>query len=316
MNSALLPAVVTLNSSIDSTDGNSSREGPPKRTRWDEMPSTENDVMNGSAPAMEIAPERSCWTPCASVATTIGLVLLVARKLSASLSMSSPDREWPIVDRSVSMTGCAPLTSTRSDVPAICSRHVDTHDLPRQQFNFANVVLKSLNADGQQIAAGVEVRNLKASLGVGDRLPLNAGRQVRGEHTSRPAPPPQTHRSRCPSAWPAWIVHGRAPQSSSRHATTETKHNRPDAFEGAAWASPLMSHCAIRRGLYESGVTLRCRIDFDRDDFMQMSHSAGYTARPCRNSFARIALTSWSSSSPHARGPQPGSADGRRATSS
>ncbi len=60
MNSALLLAVATLNSSMDSTDGNNSRDGPPERTRCGEMPSTENDVMNGSAPASEICPPLSC----------------------------------------------------------------------------------------------------------------------------------------------------------------------------------------------------------------------------------------------------------------
>src|SRR5262245_5931371 len=54
MNSALLLPALTLNSSIDSTDGNSSFDGPPPRVRCVEMPSIENDVMNGSAPATAI----------------------------------------------------------------------------------------------------------------------------------------------------------------------------------------------------------------------------------------------------------------------
>ena len=44
-----------------------------------------------------MAPPRSCCTPGASVATTIGLVELVARKFSASLLISSPDLELSIV---------------------------------------------------------------------------------------------------------------------------------------------------------------------------------------------------------------------------
>ena len=74
------------------------------------MPSTENDVMNGIEPASEICPLRSCCTPCASVATTIGLVLLVARKLRASSLMSSPDTERSMVGRSASITGVTTLT--------------------------------------------------------------------------------------------------------------------------------------------------------------------------------------------------------------
>ena len=103
------------------------------------MPSTEKDVMNGSAPAMEMAPDRSCCTPCASVATTIGLVLSVARKFRASLSMSSPEREWPIVDRSVSMTGCVPAHLDALGSSSDLQPHVDAHELPRQHLNFANV---------------------------------------------------------------------------------------------------------------------------------------------------------------------------------
>src|SRR2546426_4830213 len=45
MYSALFPAAVTLNSSIDSTDGNRSRIGPPPRVFWTDTPSTEKDVM-------------------------------------------------------------------------------------------------------------------------------------------------------------------------------------------------------------------------------------------------------------------------------
>src|SRR3989441_13327183 len=45
MYSALFPAAVTLNSSIDSTDGSRSRAGPPPRVFWTETPSTEYDVM-------------------------------------------------------------------------------------------------------------------------------------------------------------------------------------------------------------------------------------------------------------------------------
>src|SRR5262245_40663630 len=103
MNSALLFALLTLNSSIDSTEGNISRAGPPPRLLWLAMPSIENEVMKGRLPATEIAPLRSCWTPGARVATTMGLVELVARKLSASLLMSSPDLELLIVALSVSI---------------------------------------------------------------------------------------------------------------------------------------------------------------------------------------------------------------------
>ena len=85
------------------------------------MPSTENDVMNGIAPASEIWPLESCWTPCASVATTIGLVLFVARKLSASLLMSWPEMELSIVARSRSITGRTAVTSIFSLALAICS---------------------------------------------------------------------------------------------------------------------------------------------------------------------------------------------------
>ena len=85
MNSALLFALLTLNSSIDSTDGNISRAGPPPRLLWLAMPSIENEVMKGRLPATEMAPPRSCWTPGASVATTIGLVELVARKFKRQL---------------------------------------------------------------------------------------------------------------------------------------------------------------------------------------------------------------------------------------
>ena len=77
--------------------------------------------MKGRLPATEIAPLRSCCTPGARVATTIGLVLLVARKLSASLLMSSPERELSMVARLVSMTGCVAVTTTCSAVPAILS---------------------------------------------------------------------------------------------------------------------------------------------------------------------------------------------------
>ena len=45
MYSALLPTAVTLNSSIDSTEGSRSRLGPPTRVFCTETPSTENDVM-------------------------------------------------------------------------------------------------------------------------------------------------------------------------------------------------------------------------------------------------------------------------------
>ena len=133
MNSALLLAVATLNSSIDSTDGNSSREGPPKRTRCVEMPSTENDVMNGSAPATEMSPPRSCWTPCDSVATTIGLVLLVARKFSASLAMSAPESR--AVDRRA--LGFDHRRHGRDTSRLLRAGelhlHVRSDDLPRQQ---------------------------------------------------------------------------------------------------------------------------------------------------------------------------------------
>ena len=118
MNSALLLAELTLNSSIDSTDGNMSREAPPARVRCDEMPSIENDVWNGRLPATEIDPARSCCTPWASVATTIGLVLLVARKFRASRLISSPDFELSMVARSVSITGFEARTSTVSAAPA------------------------------------------------------------------------------------------------------------------------------------------------------------------------------------------------------
>ena len=78
--------------------------------------------MYGRLPASEMPPLESCWTPGASVATTIGLVLLVARKLRASLLMSSPDFELSIVARSVSITGLVPTTWTCSLVPATCNR--------------------------------------------------------------------------------------------------------------------------------------------------------------------------------------------------
>ena len=60
MNSALLPAEVTLNSPIDSTDGSRSRWGPPPRVFWADTPSTENDVMYGRLPASEMPPLESC----------------------------------------------------------------------------------------------------------------------------------------------------------------------------------------------------------------------------------------------------------------
>ena len=77
--------------------------------------------------------------------------------------MSSPDREWPIVDRSVSMTGCVASHLDALGRARDLQPHVDAHDLPREQFHFANVVLETLNADRQQIAARVEVQDLKAS---------------------------------------------------------------------------------------------------------------------------------------------------------
>jgi hypothetical protein len=85
-----------------------------------EMPSTEKETLNGSAPAMEMLRLRSCWTPCESVATASGLVSLVARKLSARRLMSVPLTELSIVDRSVSITGRSGLTSTTSTAVATC----------------------------------------------------------------------------------------------------------------------------------------------------------------------------------------------------
>src|SRR5438034_6822024 len=76
MYSALFPAVVTLNSSIDSTEGNRSFIGPPPRVRWIDTPSTENEVMYGRLPASEMPPSLSCWTAGARVATTIGLAFV------------------------------------------------------------------------------------------------------------------------------------------------------------------------------------------------------------------------------------------------
>src|SRR5262245_9609873 len=96
-NSALFEAVLTLNSAMVSTEGNRSVFGPPKRTSWVEIPSIENDVELGNPPEIEIFPALSGCTPGARLATTIGLVLLVARKLSASPFMSLPDFESEIV---------------------------------------------------------------------------------------------------------------------------------------------------------------------------------------------------------------------------
>ena len=49
----------------------------------------------------------------------MGLVLVVARKFSASLLMSSPDLELSMVARSVSMTGAVPTTLICALVPAM-----------------------------------------------------------------------------------------------------------------------------------------------------------------------------------------------------
>ena len=132
------------------------------------MPSTENDVMNGSAPASEIAPLRSCCTPCDSVATTIGLVLLVARKFSASLSMSAPEIELSMVgplgldDRAVA------VTSTVSCVPATCELHVGADDLARQQLDVARLLGEAVEPRPHAVRAGVQVRHLESPGGVAD----------------------------------------------------------------------------------------------------------------------------------------------------
>src|ERR1700724_420687 len=76
-----------------STEGNKSVLGPPKRTIWVETPSIEKEVAFGRAPAIEMLPALSGWTPGARLATTMGLGLLVARKFSASELMSFPDLE-------------------------------------------------------------------------------------------------------------------------------------------------------------------------------------------------------------------------------
>src|SRR5215831_1443479 len=102
-NSALLLAVLTLNSAMVSTDGNRSVLGPPNRTNWVDMPSMEKEVEFGKPPEIEMLPAWSGCTPGARLATTIGLVLLVALKLRASALMSLPDfesemvRDWSVI---------------------------------------------------------------------------------------------------------------------------------------------------------------------------------------------------------------------------
>ena len=127
------------------------------------MPSTENDVMNGIAPASEIWPLESCWTPCASVATTIGLVLLVARKLSASLLMSWPEMELSIV-------GALALDHRADgsdfDLLARCGDlqlRVGAHDLAREQLDIARGVGEALQADDHDVAARVDVGQVEVA---------------------------------------------------------------------------------------------------------------------------------------------------------
>src|SRR5215471_3319364 len=110
-NSALLLAVLTLNSAMVSTDGKRSVLGPPNRTSWVEIPSIENEVEFGKPPEIEMFPVLSGCTPGARFATTIGLVLLVARKFRASPFISLPDLESDIV-RDWSAIAEFALTST------------------------------------------------------------------------------------------------------------------------------------------------------------------------------------------------------------
>ena len=177
MNSALLFALLTLNSSIDSTEGNISRAGPPPRLLWLAMPSIEKEVMNGRLPATEMAPPRSCCTPGASVATTIGLVELVARKFNASLLMSSPDRELSIVALLVSMIGLRRdhhlLGRAGDRQPA-----VDADRLPGEQDRLLHGVREAAQRHPHLVGAGIQIGQEERAVGGAHGCPLGLRARV------------------------------------------------------------------------------------------------------------------------------------------
>src|SRR5262245_30933473 len=117
--SAFAPEVFTRNSAMLSTEGNKSRLGPPDRTSVVETPSIENDVEFGKPPDTETFPTWSVCTPGERTATVSGLVLLVARKFSASEFISRPESELDCVGTSAT-TSWASTTCTSDEVPANC----------------------------------------------------------------------------------------------------------------------------------------------------------------------------------------------------
>ena len=261
MNSALFPAVVTLNSSMDSTDGNSSREGPPKRTalRRDAVDRERRHERQGAghgdragailldALSQRGDDDRARVVCCAKVQRK--LVDVFARPRVA-------DRGAVGFDDGLRASHLDALGRTRDLQP-----HVDAHDLPREQLDFANVVLKSLNADRHQIAAGVEVQDLKASLGVADPLPLDAGRQARREHVCA-----GHDRRRC-------VTHGAGQRRQcglctsvrrgEQQARDDVTNNNGRSVRGCSMGISFDIALRDTTALYGTGVTPRCRTNFD-----------------------------------------------------